>query len=70
LLRRNPDLTARRREVATASIEGVLATALGDHTPADLAEVLNALETLGSRLNPEAITRLRAEAGGLDAEVV
>ncbi|NUR24321.1 MAG: MarR family transcriptional regulator [Catenulispora sp.] len=59
-LRRNPDLTPRRRAVATASIEPTLATALGEHTAADLDEVLAALETLGRWLTPDAVKR----AGG------
>jgi len=60
LLRRNPDVTARRREVATASIDGAVAAALGDHSRVELDEVIGALELLGRRLNPEKTTRLRA----------
>ncbi|MEV0716865.1 helix-turn-helix domain-containing protein [Asanoa sp. NPDC050611] len=61
LLRRNPKLTPRRRTVATAGIEESVAAALGDHEPGDLAEVLSAIETLGRRLTPETIARLRTE---------
>jgi DNA-binding MarR family transcriptional regulator len=61
LLRRNPQLTPRRRKVAAARIEDAVAAALGDHKPTDLAEVLTALETLGRRLTPQTIARLREE---------
>lgn len=61
LLRRNPDLTARRRKVATTTIDAAVAAALGNPGPSELAEVLAALEKLGSHLNPETITRLRNE---------
>jgi DNA-binding MarR family transcriptional regulator len=60
LLRRNPEVGARRREVATARIDAVVAAALGQHTASDLDEVIAALELLGRRLNPESITRSRA----------
>ncbi len=59
LLRRNPELTARRREVATARIDEALATALDE--PAQLGAVLAALEILGQHLTPEAIARLRPQ---------
>lgn len=62
LLRRDPDLTPRRRTVATADITDAVAAALGEHEEADLAQVLAALETLGHRLSPQTIARLRAEA--------
>lgn len=59
LLRRNPELTPRRQKMATAGIDDAVAAALGEHSPADLAEVLAALETLGRRLTPDTIARLR-----------
>ncbi|MEV0273816.1 helix-turn-helix domain-containing protein [Hamadaea sp. NPDC050747] len=59
LLSRNPELTPRRRKVATAGVDDAVAAALGDHSPAELAEVLAALETLGRHLTPETIARLR-----------
>jgi DNA-binding MarR family transcriptional regulator len=62
LLRRDPELTPRRRKVAAAGIADAVAAALGEHQPADLAQVLAALETLGHWLSPETIVRLRAEA--------
>jgi len=62
LLGRNPNLTARRHAVATATIDEAVAAALGEHTPADLAEVLSALQTLGDWLTPQTVTRLRPEA--------
>lgn len=61
LLCRNPQLTPRRRTVAAAGIEDAVATALGDHEPGDLAEVLSAIETLGRQLTPQTIARLRTE---------
>jgi DNA-binding MarR family transcriptional regulator len=64
LLRRNPKLGRRRRTAATASIAPVVAAAMDDHEPADLAEVLAALETLGHWLSPEAIARLRGDVDG------
>lgn len=54
-------MTPRRRTVATASIDEAVGAALGEHRPADLAEVLAALEKLGRWLTPQAITRARAE---------
>ncbi|MEV4536982.1 helix-turn-helix domain-containing protein [Asanoa sp. NPDC049518] len=63
LLARNPELTPRRRTVATATVDEAVAAALGDeHSPADLAAVLAALETLGDRLTPQTLTRLRPDA--------
>ncbi|NUT02039.1 MAG: MarR family transcriptional regulator, partial [Hamadaea sp.] len=49
----------RRQKMATAGIDDAVAAALGEHSPADLAEVLAALETLGRRLTPDTIARLR-----------
>ncbi|GAB3838809.1 MarR family transcriptional regulator [Dactylosporangium cerinum] len=50
LLHRNPEPTARQREVAAVDIGPALAAALGEHRPADLTEVLAALDTLGHHL--------------------
>ena len=56
LLRRDPTLSARRRQVASADITPAVAAALGDR--AALPEVLAALETLNRHLTPAAIRRL------------
>ncbi|SNT61831.1 DNA-binding transcriptional regulator, MarR family [Asanoa hainanensis] len=61
LLARNPDLTARRRTVATTTVDEAVAAALGQHTPTDLTTVLSALETLGEWLTPQTLTRLRPD---------
>jgi DNA-binding MarR family transcriptional regulator len=50
LLHRNPEPTARQHEVAAIDIGPAVAGALGEHRPADLTEVLAALETLGRHL--------------------
>ncbi|WIM98809.1 helix-turn-helix domain-containing protein [Actinoplanes oblitus] len=52
LLHRNPELTARRREVAAADIAPALTAALAEPTPAALTETLAALETLNRHLTP------------------
>ena len=57
LLRRNPEPTARQREVAATDIGPALAAALGEHEPADLTEVLAALDVLGRRLTPQTLAR-------------
>jgi len=62
LLSRNPTLTPRRRVVANATVDEAVAAALGDHTAADLATVLSALETLGHWLTPQTLARLRPDA--------
>ncbi|WP_327001607.1 MarR family transcriptional regulator [Dactylosporangium sp. NBC_01737] len=54
LLRRNPEPTARQREVAATDITPALAAALDNH---ELAEVLAALEVLGRRLTPQTLAR-------------
>lgn len=60
LLRRNPKLGSRRRQVAAQRIDDVVAAALDD--PSALPDVLAALDVLGRHLNPETITRLRRDA--------
>ncbi|WP_203827851.1 MarR family winged helix-turn-helix transcriptional regulator [Actinoplanes palleronii] len=52
LLRRNPSMSARRREVATADISPAVTAALATPTPESLAAVLTALETLHRHLTP------------------
>jgi len=64
LLRRDPQLTPRRRKVAGAAIDGAVAAALGDDARPALEQVLAALELLNGYLNPESITRVRSQAAG------
>ncbi|MEV0132796.1 helix-turn-helix domain-containing protein [Dactylosporangium sp. NPDC050688] len=59
LLRRNPSPTARQLAVAAINIGPAVAAALGDHEASELAEVLAALDVLGSRLTPQAVARAR-----------
>ncbi|WP_405360070.1 MarR family transcriptional regulator [Kitasatospora sp. NBC_00085] len=61
LARRAPELSARRVEVAATPVDAALARALGTDDPAELAEVLAALEVLARRLTPASLRRLRAE---------
>ncbi|MFF2043352.1 MarR family winged helix-turn-helix transcriptional regulator [Kitasatospora sp. NPDC058170] len=61
LARQAPEISARRAEVAAAPIDGALARALGTDDPAELAEVLAALEVLARRLTPASLRRLKAE---------
>jgi len=61
VLRRNPEVTARRRTVATSSADQAIAAAIGEHEPAELEEVLAALRTLTRWLTPQSIQRLRDE---------
>ncbi|WP_406199192.1 MarR family transcriptional regulator [Kitasatospora sp. NBC_01560] len=62
LARRAPEISARRAQVAAAPVDEALARALGTDDPAELAEVLAALEVLARRLTPASLRRLRAEA--------
>ncbi|MBP0455568.1 MarR family transcriptional regulator [Kitasatospora sp. RG8] len=64
LVRRAPEVSARRVEVASATVDDALARALGTDDPQVLAEVQAALEVLGRRLTPATVRRLRAEAAG------
>lgn len=48
--------------MAAAPVDEALARALGTDDPAELAEVLAALEVLARRLTPASLRRLRAEA--------
>ncbi|MGW6916381.1 hypothetical protein ACWGB8_21530 [Kitasatospora sp. NPDC054939] len=64
LVRRAPELTPRRIEVAGATIDDALVRALGTDDPQALAEVLAALDVLGRRLTPATIRRLRTGAAG------
>ncbi|WP_346766391.1 helix-turn-helix domain-containing protein [Streptomyces sp. CB01881] len=61
LARRAPEVSARRVEVANATVDDALVRAPGTDDPQVLAEVLAAL---GRRLTPATVRRLRAEAAG------
>ncbi|MEV4132895.1 MarR family transcriptional regulator [Dactylosporangium sp. NPDC049742] len=52
LLARNPNPTARQREVAAIDIAPTVAAALSTDEPAALTEVLTALETVARHLRP------------------
>ncbi|MFF4104119.1 MarR family transcriptional regulator [Streptomyces sp. NPDC001903] len=62
LVRRDPEMSDRRAEVASASVEGALSTALGTRDPAELAEVVALLEALAERLSPDVLARLTPDA--------
>ncbi|MEV6583987.1 helix-turn-helix domain-containing protein [Streptomyces sp. NPDC051582] len=62
LVRRNPEVSDRRAEVAAATIDGALSSALGTTDPAELAEVVALLEALAERLSPEMLARLTPDA--------
>ncbi|WFE31888.1 helix-turn-helix domain-containing protein [Micromonospora sp. WMMD975] len=64
LLRRDPQVTPRRRKVAEAAIGDAVAAALGADAQPALDQVMAALELLNGHLNPESVTRLRAQADG------
>ncbi|GJF32720.1 hypothetical protein KNE206_54200 [Kitasatospora sp. NE20-6] len=62
LVRRNPEVTDRRAEVASTRIDDALATALGTGDPVEVAEVVALLETLARRLPPDVSARLAPES--------
>ncbi|MFE5535722.1 hypothetical protein [Streptomyces sp. NPDC056492] len=62
LVRRDPEVSDRRAEVAAAPVDGALSTALGTTDPAEPAEVTALLESLARRLSPEMLTRPTPES--------
>jgi DNA-binding MarR family transcriptional regulator len=61
LVRVTPQTIRRAARRNTTSVDGVLAGALSDGDPAELAEVIGALEMLSRRLTPKALARIAAE---------
>ncbi|WP_328455597.1 MarR family transcriptional regulator [Streptomyces sp. NBC_00386] len=59
LIRRNPEVTGRRAEVAATPIDAALGAALGTEDGAAIAETVDLLERLAERLSPDVLGRLR-----------
>ncbi|MET9890493.1 helix-turn-helix domain-containing protein [Streptomyces sp. NPDC006465] len=59
LIRRNPEITGRRAEVAASPIDNALGAALGTEDSASIAETVALLEQLAERLSPDVLGRLR-----------
>jgi DNA-binding MarR family transcriptional regulator len=59
LIRRNPEVSGRRAEVAAAPIDKALGAALGTEDETTLTETVALLEQLAERLSPDVLGRLR-----------
>ncbi|MEV8035192.1 helix-turn-helix domain-containing protein [Streptomyces sp. NPDC086182] len=59
LIRRNPEVTGRRAEVAASPVDEALGAALGTKDRATVAETVALLEQLAERLSPDVLGRLR-----------
>ncbi|WP_340384343.1 helix-turn-helix domain-containing protein [Streptomyces sp. SS7] len=59
LLRRGPEVSGRRAEVAATPVDSALADALGTDDPDRIADTVDLLEQLAERLSPDALGRLR-----------
>ncbi|MFJ9019828.1 MarR family transcriptional regulator [Streptomyces sp. NPDC102259] len=59
LLRRAPEVSGRRSEVAAAPVDAAIGTALGTEDPAEITRTIALLEQLAELLSPEALARLR-----------
>jgi DNA-binding MarR family transcriptional regulator len=59
LLRRNPEVSERRAEVAAAPVEAALGAALGTSDADEIARTVTLLEQLAERLSPDVLGRLR-----------
>ncbi|MCX4992847.1 MULTISPECIES: helix-turn-helix domain-containing protein [unclassified Streptomyces] len=59
LIRRNPEITGRRAEVAASPIDYALGAALDTEDSATIAETVALLEQLAERLSPDVLGRLR-----------
>ena len=59
LIRRNPEITGRRAEVAASPIDNALGAALDTEDSATIAETVALLEQLAERLSPDVLGRLR-----------
>ncbi|KUN81444.1 MarR family transcriptional regulator [Streptomyces griseoruber] len=59
LLRRNPEVSERRAEVAATPIEAALGAALGTADADEIARTVTLLEQLAELLSPDVLGRLR-----------
>ncbi|MFE7934509.1 hypothetical protein ACFU6S_38475 [Streptomyces sp. NPDC057456] len=59
MLRRAPEVSGRRAEVAAAPVDTAIGTALGAEDPAAITRTIALLEQLAELLSPEALARLR-----------
>ncbi|MEU1178534.1 helix-turn-helix domain-containing protein [Streptomyces sp. NPDC005820] len=59
LLRRSPEVSGRRAEVAATPVDSALAAALGTDDPDRIAGTITLLEQLAERLSPDVLGRLR-----------
>lgn len=59
LLRRSPEVSGRRAEVAATPVDSALADALGTDDPDRIADTVGLLEQLAERLSPDVLGRLR-----------
>ncbi|MFJ8109616.1 hypothetical protein [Streptomyces sp. NPDC096132] len=59
LLRRNPEVSERRSEVAATPIEAALGAALGTEDTDEIARTVALREQLAELLSPDALGRLR-----------
>ncbi|MEU1510985.1 helix-turn-helix domain-containing protein [Streptomyces sp. NPDC005811] len=59
LLRRAPEVSGRRAEVAATPVDSALAEALGTDDPDRIAGTVDLLEQLAERLSPDVLGRLR-----------
>ncbi|MER5427665.1 helix-turn-helix domain-containing protein [Streptomyces sp. NPDC002588] len=59
LLRRNPEVSGRRAQVAATPVEAALGAALGTSDDDEIARTVTLLEELAERLSPEVLGRLR-----------
>ncbi|MFD9462524.1 MarR family transcriptional regulator [Streptomyces sp. NPDC060027] len=59
LIRRNPEITGRRAEVAASPIDNALGAALDTEDSSTIAETVALLEQLAERLSPDVLGRLR-----------
>ncbi|MFC3572049.1 MarR family transcriptional regulator [Streptomyces yaanensis] len=59
LLRRDPEISGRRAQVAAAPIDAAVGTALGTDDAQEIADTIALLEQLAERLSPKVLDRLR-----------